>query len=82
VRPQRRRPSSTAGPARIAALCVRRDATSGWPTRTDPVSVTAKGGDPRFKCCRCHKERVDSLRLVLDAHECSVDEAADSLLTA
>lgn len=47
---------------------------------TPSARVHAKTGT--FQCYRCDPERVGSLRLVMDVHGVSPDEAADWILTA
>lgn len=39
--------------------------------------LEGRDGKPGFRCFRCLPERVDALRLVMWARDCSVDEAAD-----
>ena len=52
--------------------------TNGDATPSARISTKADGG---FQCFRCDRERVKALRLVMDVHGCSPDEAADWLLT-
>lgn len=47
---------------------------------TPSARINAKSGG--FQCFRCHRERINALRLVMDVLECSADESADWLLAA
>jgi hypothetical protein len=47
---------------------------------TPSARVTVKNGVTSWQCYRCLRERVDSLRLIMDVRDCTADEAADWLL--